>query len=111
MTPPSSSQNEMETDMSTETKFIRVEDNGFVWMVPLEAVAANRAKYYAEKDKDTSYQDEFDYVMADDYEGVDWFANNMNWEEVEAVAKLVERPNLAEPDMACSDLTIVEVRS
>jgi hypothetical protein len=57
---------------------IRIEEDGYTWLVPLAHVAAHRAKYYAAKDPDTTYQAEYDFVMKDDYEGVDWFQNNMN---------------------------------
>lgn len=56
-------------------------ENGEVWSLPLHEVADHRAKYYAAKDKDTTYQDEYDFVMEDDHEGKDWFFNNTNPEE------------------------------
>ncbi len=66
-------------------KIIRFEcKNGAVWGLPLSVVAEDRAKYYAEKDKDTTYQEEYDFVMRDDYEGRDWFLNNMNAKDVRA---------------------------
>lgn len=91
------------------TKFIEVEDSGFVWEIPLEVIAADRAKYYAERDKDTTYQDEFYYVMDDECEGIDWFENNMNWEDVAKEAKLVVTPGpLAEPDMCTAEKRLVK---
>lgn len=73
-------------------KVIEIKDAGFVWHVPLSAVAANRAKYYAEKDPDTSYVDEYDYVMDDDFEGLDWYLNNMDFADIATEAKLVSVP-------------------
>ncbi len=91
-------------------KFLRVEDSGFVWEVPAEAIAKNRATYYAERDKDTTYDDEFKYAMGDDYELRDWFLNNMDWKDVKNVAKFVASPAaLAEPSMdEDTDVEVVE---
>lgn len=58
-------------------------EDGSVYRLPLAKVAEHRAKYYAENDKDTTYQEEFDYVMEDDYEGIDWFQNNMDPDDFE----------------------------
>ena len=63
-------------------KVIEILKGGFVWHIDLEYVADNRAKYYAEKDKETTYQDEYDFVMEDDYQGIDWYQNNMDFEDV-----------------------------
>jgi hypothetical protein len=73
-------------------KVILIKDQGYQWHVPLSAVAKNRAAYYAERDKDTTYQDEFDYVMEDEYEGLDWFLNNMDFCDVADDAVLVVTP-------------------
>lgn len=90
------------------TKVIEVEDTGFVWAVPLSAIADHRAKYYAERDEDTTYQEEFDFVMEDDFEGIDWFANNMDWSDVADKATLIKSPDpLAEPDMSTASKRIV----
>ncbi len=88
-------------------RLIRVEDTGFAWVVPLSVVADHRAKYYAERDKDTTYQEEFDFVIGDDFEGLDWFANNMDWDDVAEHARLIESPLLAEPDMRTATKTLV----
>lgn len=80
-------------------KVIEINDAGFVWHVPLRAVADHRARYYAEKDPDTTYQEEFDYVMDDHGEGLDWFWNNMDFREVADEASLVSVPAVKkEPD-------------
>lgn len=55
--------------------------DGSVWGLPLRVVAEARAKHYAEKDKDTTFQEELEYVLADDFEGIDWFQNNQNPED------------------------------
>ena len=80
-------------------KVIEINDEGFVWHVPLLAVAEHRARYYAD-DPDTTFDEEVEYVMGDDYEGIDWFANNMDFSDIANVATLVQTPPLkAEPDM------------
>lgn len=58
------------------------DDSGETWALPKEVVARDRAEYYVKKDPDTTYQQEFDYVMNDSYEAIDWFRNNMNPEDV-----------------------------
>lgn len=85
-------------------KVIRINDSGYIWDVPLEVIANHRAEYYAKRDKDTTFQEEFDYVMGDDYEGLDWFLNNMDYEDVEGDAKLVQTPApLTKPRINTSD--------
>lgn len=74
------------------TKTIRIFDAGHVWHVPLEAIAKHRADYYAKNDKDTTFKEEFDFVMSDGDEGVEWFLNNMDFEDVQKEAKLVATP-------------------
>lgn len=91
-------------------KMIQVEDNGYVWRFPLKIVARNRAAYYEQRDEDTTFQEEYDLVMGDEFEGIDWFQNNMDWEDVSDHAVLVMRPDeQAGPDMSSADLSIVEV--
>jgi hypothetical protein len=80
-------------------KKIRVKfDNGEKWEIPLKFIAENRAKYYmgrAEEkgEDDFNYEEEIEFVMNDDYEGIDWAENNMNWEDVKDVTKKVSEPN------------------
>jgi hypothetical protein len=88
-------------------KVFRINDGGFVWEFPAEAVAKNRATYYAEHDKDTTYDEEFRFTMGDEYELRDWFFNNMNWEDVESEARLVETPTgRKKPRMNHDDLEV-----
>lgn len=56
--------------------------DGSVWGVPAVLIADNRARYYAEKDADTTYDEEMAFLLGDDFELEDWAANNMNWEDV-----------------------------
>lgn len=65
-------------------------ENGEVWEIDLHEVADHRAKYYASRDKDTTYQEEYDYVMNDLHEGIDWFFNNTNPEDFEGKFRKVK---------------------
>jgi hypothetical protein len=65
-------------------------ESGKIYHIPLEVVAKNRAAYYEKKDKDTTFKEEMDFVMNDDYEGIDWYQNNMNPDEVAAEAILAK---------------------
>lgn len=72
-------------------KYLRVTMlDGVQWDVPARVIAENRAKYYADKDPDTTYADEFEFTMTDKYELQDWAANNMDWDDVKDYAKKVD---------------------
>lgn len=76
-------------------KVIEVEmPDGTLWRVPAVVVARNRANDYPEEPE--VYQD----TLADNGELLDWAANNMNWEDVEAFAaqvpSVVENPDYQE---------------
>lgn len=83
---------------------LRINDSGFVWDVPAEAIAKNRATYYADNDKDTSYDEEFAFTMGSKFELRDWFFNNMDWDDVKDVAKLVKTPDLSAPRLSADGL-------
>lgn len=59
--------------------FIR--NDGSKYALPLKLVAEARAKYYAERDKDTTFESEVDFVMRDSWEGADWFLNQCDPED------------------------------
>ncbi len=59
---------------------IELED-GRIYSIPVKVIAANRADYYVKNDKDTTWDEEFNFVMSDDDEAIDWLFNNMNWYE------------------------------
>lgn len=92
-------------------KVIQIEDQGFIWHIPLEHIADHRAKYYEKNDKDTTYEEEYNYVMNDNYEGVDWFLSNMNWSDVAIVAKLMVTPSKTKPDNYTMEAKIANVIS
>lgn len=72
--------------------------------IPLKLVAENRANYYSvEVDgndpSSDEYKEEVDWVMADDFEGIDWLLNNSDWEDWESVAfKVDEKVKVTDDD-------------
>lgn len=64
--------------------------DGSVWAVDGHISAHARATYYANVDSDTTYQEEYDFTIGDDYELVDWAVGNMNWDDFEKTARLVK---------------------
>jgi hypothetical protein len=64
--------------------------DGSVWAIDGHVVAHNRATYYAEKDPDTTYEDEYKFTMGDEFELTDWASNNMNWDDVKHTARQVK---------------------
>jgi len=79
-------------------RYLRVTmPNGLKFDVPAELIARNRAAYYAKADTgivsgpeyDKEFAAEYEYTLNDDFELIDWAANNMNWDEVEHNARLV----------------------
>lgn len=74
-------------------------NNGAVWSIPVHFIADNRAKFYVERDVDTTYQEEYDFVMRDHYEAKDWFFNNMDWDQVKDVAVQIHCPTFDPSDL------------
>lgn len=68
--------------------------DGSKWGVPVEVIARSRATHYAHEfggDVDRSLaEDTMPLFESDDYEVEDWAANNMNWSDVEAQAKMIQ---------------------
>jgi len=86
-------------------KVIRFDTPTGQFQIPLMKVAENRADYYASDDGKGSkeYSEEIEWVMEDDYEGVDWLINNTNFEDWEGIAtKLNDEVNVTEEDFWCS---------
>lgn len=65
-------------------------ENGEIYQIPAHIIADHRSKYYAKTDKDTTYKEEYDYVMEDEEELIDWAQNNMNWVDVKEHAKQIK---------------------
>ena len=62
--------------MDNKVIFIRTEQ-GRCFEVDLHEVAKDRANYY--KNRGEEFQSEYNFTMSDDYEGVDWLQNNMDF--------------------------------
>jgi hypothetical protein len=92
------------------TKTIQIDDNGHTWHVPMQFIAEHRAKYYADKDPDTTFQEEVDYVMTDDCEGIDWLVNNMDFADYASAAVKVKTPTVLEPSSS-ADMSIIDTSS
>jgi len=68
-------------------KYIQFETNDGTYRVSLMAVAEDRADYYYNEEKKKGnkcdWHQERDVVTNDPREGIDWFANNCNFEDFE----------------------------
>jgi len=81
------------------SKVIEIKQRGYVWHVPIEVIANDRAKWYAKDDEE--YKEEYEFTLKDTYAASDWFFNNMNWEDVEDKATLVHIPDpFTKPDFS-----------
>jgi hypothetical protein len=73
------------------TKMFQIEDKGYVWRFPADLVAHNYAKWYEDE-----YQEDFDsnynHAINDENTLYEWFANNMNWEDIAESAALYRVP-------------------
>lgn len=100
-------------------KVIKFDTPNGQFQIPLQKVAENRADYYAvEKDgyskESQEYKEEVDWVMEDDFEGIDWLINNSNFEDwTDSATKLNDEVNVTEEDFWCDSeyFEIVEVQA
>ena len=71
-------------------------DDGSIWEVPVILIACNHAEYYAKVDEipfEEALKESSELFEADEYEVHDWASNNMDWDEVEASARMVKDPD------------------
>ena len=71
--------------------------DGSQWAVPVEAIARNRAEYYAARKFDGDVErslneDTLPLFEGDSYEIEDWATNNMNWSDVADQAECWQQP-------------------
>lgn len=64
-------------------KVIRINTPDGQYALDLKLVAEDRASYYRGKTNKDEWLLDVDYVMNDDYEGIDWVLNNSNYEDWE----------------------------
>lgn len=86
------------------------------FQIPLDKVAEHRANYYAGidgyKKESPEWLKEIDFVMKDNFEGIDWLLNNTDWEELKGCAtKINEKIKVTEDDFWTSsdDFEITEI--
>jgi len=84
--------------------------------IDLQFVAEHRADYYSTTDnvqKDgPEWIEEVDWVMKDNFEGIDWLLNNMDFEDVEDIAeKVSDKVLVTDGDFWCDseDFKIYDV--
>lgn len=66
--------------MTNTKKRVRITlADGRIFSVSGHDIAHDRATYYAKRDKDTTYESEYEFTAGDDYELKDWLFNNMDW--------------------------------
>jgi len=63
-------------------KVIKMNTPDGQYTLPLQKVAEHRANEYTDK-TNPSWKEEVDFVMNDDFEGIDWLVNNTNYEDWE----------------------------
>lgn len=97
-------------EKDTSNKYITIQDGQRQYKVPLSVVAENRTDYYASKDKfhkdSIKYIEEYNYVMNDDFEGIDWLQNNMDWDEFKK--HLTPTPDEEPDDWVNAEKDIIE---
>jgi hypothetical protein len=75
-------------------KYIEMNTPKGIYRVPLKIIAIDRTKYYAENDgfeKDSKeWNEEIDFIMNDDFEGIDWLCNNMDLKDIKPFMELVK---------------------
>lgn len=72
-------------------KVITVNTPDGQYHIGLDRVAEDRAEYYSKDGSEyeinsMEWKEQVDYVMNDDFEGIDWLVNNYDWEDWEALA-------------------------
>ncbi len=86
-------------------KYLRIETDRAIYKLPLSVVAENRAKYYEGKEAG-SYDEEYKLTMDDDYEGIDWLQNNMDYDDFCHELEKVEDTIRLEEDWSNAEIEI-----
>jgi enolase len=89
------------------------------YSIPLKPVAEHRADYYAcevdgEERGSDAWKEEVDWVMKDDFEGIDWLTNNTDWSAWETSATKINDKVLVTDDdfwTSSDDFKIVDTAS
>ena len=64
-------------------KVIKINTPDGQYTLPLLSVAKHRAHEYHSEELSKEFIEECDYVLCDDYEGIDWLLNNTDYEDWE----------------------------
>ena len=75
--------------------------------IDVHEIADDRAKYYAERDEDTTYEEEYQFLCEDNMEVTDWLFNNMDWYECSSL-KEVEVEDLPLSDLRIEDYGVTD---
>lgn len=77
--------------MSDTIKWIYITfSDGRVFRIKAGYVAKAYAEYYVGVDPTTTYKEEFDYAMSENFELIEWINNNMDWKDVTLLVEHVE---------------------
>lgn len=71
-----------------DKKILLVLETGDQYTVDLLEVAKDRVNYYLNyaNTPDFNVEEELDFVLSDDFEGIDWLQNDMNWWECKSLS-------------------------
>ncbi|WP_271407478.1 hypothetical protein [Tenacibaculum soleae] len=96
-------------------KVIRFNSPKGQFELELRLVAEHRADYYCNKNTERAeHSANVNYVMEDDYEGIDWLINNTDFEDwQESATKINDEVKVTDDDFWCDsdDFQIVEAQS
>ena len=89
---------------------IIIESMGHYWRFPMAHVAKHCANYYVDTDPKTTFEEEYQRMLSDPEECVEWFWNNMDWVDVEDVAELFQKPApITEPNWSCTEVMLEKI--
>lgn len=81
--------------------FIRTEQ-GRCFEVDLHEVASDRANYYVNRGEE--FKPEYELVMSDSFEGIDWLKNNMDFYMCDTLKEVSEQLDVSELDIESCDI-------
>jgi len=95
--------------MKTDKKLNLTTTCGRNFTIDVHEIADARATYYVERDKDTTYDEEYSFLCEDDFEVTDWLFNQMDWYECKTLVEL-ERDSKRLIDLELEDYSINGVK-
>lgn len=67
-----------------------IKTNAGNFAIECETIATDYATYYSDKDEDTTFEEEYNNIKDDLTELLDWFNNNMDYNELLRKGQLVK---------------------